>query len=132
MLLFGKCLAMIAVVAALVADFFTFNSQALSHNVAADGLRALAFDASKGVALMWAKAAMEAIFVAQQQRLNLLAALVFADLLATGARYLHHALRLPMQALARRWIVWTMPIIKRWSRWLGVGMKPGGSHRLWT
>lgn len=192
--LFGKCLAMVAVIAALVAGLVTFNSQALLQTVAADGLRALALDATQGVArevsgaikfgktavigtglanlagdkfaggvaydlkgasvaligelpedqrkvlddlaarvassgqietdttgmavavparfgdkgdktgvvaLMWSMAALEAKVKAQQLRMVLLAVLVFAGLLGAGACFLHHALRLPMRALAQ-------------------------------
>ena len=48
--LFGKCLAMVAVIAAFVAGLVTFNSQALLQTVAAHGLRSLALDATQGVA----------------------------------------------------------------------------------
>ncbi|MBI1172192.1 HAMP domain-containing protein [bacterium] len=195
--LFGKCLAMVAVIAALVAGLVTINSQALLQKVAADGLRALALDGTQGVArevsgaikfgktavintglanlatragdkfagglaydlngasvaqigdltaeqrkvlddlaartatsgkieadksgmavaapalfgdkgdrtgvvaMLWSMSALEATLRAQHERLILLAVLVFAALLAAGAWFLHHALRLPMRNLAQ-------------------------------
>jgi methyl-accepting chemotaxis protein len=48
--IFGKCLAMVAVITALVAGLMTFNAGSLLRDVATSGLRSLALDATQSLA----------------------------------------------------------------------------------
>jgi methyl-accepting chemotaxis protein len=48
--IFGKCLAMVAVITALVAGLITVNASGMLRDVATKGLRGQAFDTSQGIA----------------------------------------------------------------------------------